>query len=98
MIEVLKKEKLAKIKFSVDVEIDLVGGKLPSVQMIAKASKKIASKYPEFETYFMCFYLPGMRLDLGAFATAHHNPKLKVNIQDFVLIDKYPEYSKLLEE
>ena len=97
MLKVLNKQKQAKIKFSIDVEIDLVHGELPSNQMIARESNKIANAYPGFKAYFICFYLPGMKLDAGAFATAHHNPKLKVNIQDFVL-NNYPEYSKLLEE
>lgn len=97
MINILKTEKTGKIKFSVDIEIDLVHGRLPSNQMIARESKKIVNKYPGFKIYFVCFYLPGMKLDSGAFATAHHNQKLKVRIQDEMLND-YPEYSKLLEE
>ena len=97
MLKTLKKETLLKIKFSIDVEINLVNGELPSIQIISRESNKIAGAHPGFEVYFICFYLPGMKLDAGAFATAHHNPKLKVNILDFVL-SNYPEYSKLLEE
>ena len=38
-------------------------------------------------------YLPGMQVGAGAFATANHNPNLKVNIMKFMLF-RYPQYKK----
>ncbi|MCK4871080.1 MAG: hypothetical protein KAS93_08225 [Gammaproteobacteria bacterium] len=73
----------------------MVDGKLPNENFIAKLSKEIVRKNRGFKTYFICFYLPDMKLDAGAFATGHHNLKLKVRIHNFILAD-YPEYSKLL--
>tara|TARA_Y100001972_G_scaffold36162_1_gene44709 strand:+ start:10392 stop:10505 length:114 start_codon:yes stop_codon:yes gene_type:complete len=31
-----------------------------------------------YDRSFVVFYLPGMEVDAGGFATAHHNPDLKV--------------------
>jgi len=94
-MKILKQENYGKSKLSIDVEIELINGKLPNKNIITKISNYIVNKNEGYHSYFICFYLPGMKLDAGAFATTYHNLTIKVNIQNFIL-NNYPEYSKLL--
>ncbi len=80
MIEyrVLKECKFLDYKMSYDIEVDLIAGCLPTKEELAEIAVKLRSK--KHERTFVCFYLPGMTLDAGAFATGHHNPELKVRL------------------
>lgn len=37
-------------------------------------------KGKKFERVFICYYLPGMEIDAGAWATGHFDPELEVKI------------------
>jgi hypothetical protein len=39
----------------------------------------------EYQRVFITWYLPGMVIDSGAWATTHYNPELKVTIMDYML-------------
>lgn len=92
---VLKRYELGPIKLSLDVEIPLVEGRLPTEAELASLSRHLVSQEKTHERTFVVFYLPGMEVDAGGFATAHHNPELEVNILEYKLID-YPQYHFLL--
>jgi len=55
--------------------VELVGGRLPTKEELAAISQQLLErKGKRYERMFVCFYLPGMDVDAGAFATAHYNP------------------------
>ena len=88
---VLDKSELRNIKLSIDVEVLLVGGRLPNETELGALSKHLVSQVDPHERSFITFYLPEMKVGEGAFATAHHNPDMEVNIRIFTLI-QYPKY------
>ena len=62
-------------RISYDIRVSLVDGRLPTKEQLAAVSKEILEwRGKRYKRIFVCFYLPGMELDAGAFATAHHNP------------------------
>jgi hypothetical protein len=94
--EVIDKSELGTIKMSFDVQIPLVDNRLPNSEEIGAISKYLVNTSSWHERTFVSFYLPGMKVGSGAFATAHHNPDMEVNIMPIILM-QYPEYSKFVE-
>ncbi len=95
--KVIKKDELRSIKLSFDIEVNLVNGRLPNKQELGELSNYLISKEKSHDRTFVVFYLPGMEVDSGGYATAHHNPKMEVEIMEFILYD-YPEYQKLCRD
>ena len=95
--EVHDRSTLGTQKFSIDLFVDLVDERLPNVGELEAISNSIVQKTGKFERYFVTFYLPGMEVGSGAFATAHHNPDLEVKILEFILM-VYPQYQKFVDE
>lgn len=91
--KILEKSELGSIKLSIDIEVPLIKDRLPNEKELGVLSKHIVSKENKHERSFITFYLPRMKVGAGAFATAHHNPEMKVNIMKFMLL-QYPEYEK----
>jgi hypothetical protein len=91
--KILKRQELSTIKLSLDVEVPLVQGRLPNENEIAALSNYLVSKERKHQRSFVMIYLPDMEVGAGAFATASHNPNLKVNIMKFMLF-RYPQYKK----
>jgi hypothetical protein len=94
--KILKREAVLDIKVVFDVEVPLVNKRLPNAEDLGKISKYLVSKEPKRERSFVMFFLPHMKRDSGAFATAHHNPGMKVEILDYMLF-QYPEYRKFVK-
>ncbi len=44
-----------------------------------------AAKGHQFKRFFITWYLPGMELDAGAWATTNFNPDLRVEIMNWML-------------
>lgn len=78
--KIIKKEATLDIKVVFEVEVPLVHKRLPNADELGKISTHLVSKEPKRERAFVFFYLPRMKRDAGAFATAHHNPEMKVEI------------------
>ncbi len=95
--EVIQKAELSSIKLSIDVEVPLVDGRLPSADELGAISEHLVENSNKHDRTFVSFYLPGMKVGAGAYATAHHNPDMSVNIQDFMLM-QYPQYLELLDQ
>ena len=86
--EIIKRDKVPKFKESFDIRVGLVDGRLPNKEELAAISAKLRNK--SFDKTFVCFYLPGMVVDAGAFAIAHHDPDTRpVQIITARLSDKY---------
>ena len=88
---VINREESGSMKLSIDLRVDLVDGRLPNKEELAAISSKLKRQH---DRTFISFYLPGMEVGAGAFATAHHNPSLEVKIQPFLLPEKYQHLVK----
>jgi hypothetical protein len=95
--EVIKRDELGSIKLSLDVQVPLVDGRLPSTDELGAVSEHLVETSARHDRTFVSFYLPDMKVGAGAFATAHHNPDMQVQIQDFMLM-QYPQYLELLDQ
>ena len=71
---VINREEFLDHKVSYDIMVDVVDGRLPTEDALAAISNSLRSKEQKYERMFVCFYLPEMKVDAGAFATAHHKP------------------------
>ena len=88
--QIIKRDTLRKFKESYDIRVDLVEGRLPNEKELEAVSATLRNK--SFDKTFICFYLPGMEVDAGAFATAHHDPNpqaAKINL--FMVPPKFKE-------
>lgn len=72
--EIIKKEVVTSEKFSIDLRID----KKLSEEEIRKIAEEIKQKNPKFKRYFICYYLPDMEIDKGAWATSHIDPEISI--------------------
>lgn len=99
--KILNKEIIPRMKYSVDFEIPIINGEFPNEELMQKIAYNEKIKNPGYENYFIHFFLPGMELGSGAFATANNtnnsNPNMKTNILYYMLINN-PEYSDRLKE
>ena len=73
---IIKKETLGRIKCSFDIRLK----EKVSEEILEKISKKLRKK--KYDRVFICYYLPDMIVDAGAWATGHFNPDLKIIIND----------------
>lgn len=82
-MKLLKKTHCLRDRLSLDVLIELnAEGNPPSDLQISQAAWRFWKKYRgrKYKKVFICWYLPGMILDSGAYATSHFDPDLKVEI------------------
>ena len=94
--KIWKQSEFGTEKISFDVLVPVIDGRLPTEKELGAISKYIVGKEKKHKRSFVAFYLPEMEIDAGAFATAHHNPTMDVNIQLFMLY-QYPEYKKFAQ-
>ncbi|MCK5127620.1 MAG: hypothetical protein KAR42_15290 [candidate division Zixibacteria bacterium] len=73
---IIKKEMFGRIKCSFDIRLE----NKVSEAVLKKISLKLRKK--KYDRVFICYYLPGMVVDAGAWATGHFNPDLKIIIND----------------
>ncbi len=85
--KILQKTKFLDMKVSYDVEIGLVEDRLPTESEILEIARKLRSR--KHQRTFVCFYLPGMVVDSGAFATGHSTPETTVRVMDFAVPQRY---------
>ncbi len=96
--KVLNRSELGQIKLSLDIEVPLVNGRLPSKRELTDLSRHLVSKERAYDRTFVLFYLPGMELGKGAFATAHHNPSLEEASFSLYSLVQYSEYEKFAHQ
>lgn len=71
-------EKSGNQKFSAEVIVDIVDGHVPRENELAAVSNEIANANKGFQRWFISFYLPGMEVGEGVYATGHHDPELEI--------------------
>ncbi len=69
-----RKENRVLDKLTLEIEVPLVDGRLPSRQELNAIAKHLVGT-PRHARTFVFFYLPGMEVDAGAYATAHYLPQ-----------------------
>lgn len=75
--QIIKDDTFLDYKRSVDVRVQ----KKISEEQLRTLALKLKAKNPnQFERTFICYYLPGMLVDSGAWATTHFNPELEVKV------------------
>lgn len=95
---VINRSEAGTAKVSYDLRVDIVDGGLPTTEELADVAGHLKSKESYHDRTFVLFYLPGMVVDAGAFASAHHNPTLEVKIIPFFLPERYRELLNLREK
>ena len=74
---VVEKSNLGSIKSSIDIRLE----KKVSKDFLQKLALKLRKAEPrKYDRMFITYYLPGMILGSGAWATSHFNPNLEVKI------------------
>lgn len=73
--EIIDRDASPPFKVSFDIRVNLVDGRLPTNRELEDISKYLRSDAEKYNKTFVLFYLPGMEVDSGAYATAHHTPR-----------------------
>jgi hypothetical protein len=95
--KILNRSEMSTFKVSYDIEVPLVNNKLPTSEQLGAISNHLISKERNHDKSFVLFYLPRMKMGHGAYASAHHMPKMEIEVMDFSLID-YSEYYHFIPE
>ena len=74
---IIKENKIPNIKRSVDIRINRRASEDELREIALTIKARVKSQY---ERTFICYYLPEMIVDKGAWATTHFNPELEVRI------------------
>lgn len=86
---VIKRTEFLTEKVSYQLRIGLQDGRLPTKRQLAAVSNHLYLKEKPHDRTYVSFLLPGMKVNAGCFANAHHNPKLKVEIFPYMLPEEY---------
>lgn len=74
---IVKESAIPNLKRSLDVRLN----KKVSKDTLKNIALNLKEGTPDtYERTFICYYLPGMEIDAGAWATTHFNPNLEVRI------------------
>ena len=80
-----RSENKARTKLTYHLRVDVINNRLPSKEEFATISNHLVSmEKPHFRTWVF-FYFPGMKIKAGSYATAHHTPKIKVKLMEYIL-------------
>ena len=84
-------------KLTLNIEVNIVGKRLPNAKEIGDISKYLVRiEERHYTNAWVNFFLPGMKVNAGAYATAHHTPNMKAEILGYML-QNYPEYKKYMK-
>lgn len=75
--EVIHRDETPPYKVSYDIRVNLVNERLPAKEELERVSEHLRSQEKGCERMFVLYYLPGMTVDSGAYATAHHTPQFE---------------------
>jgi hypothetical protein len=85
----INRAEFGRDKVSYDIRVDLVNGRLPTTSEIEAIFRFLHQREKKHHCTFISFYLPGMVLGTGAFATAHYNPNLQEIIYEHLVPEQY---------
>lgn len=73
---VINKTKFLKYKLSYDIRIEMKGA-LPTKEELTEVAQQLW-ELEKYDKTFVCFYLPGMQVDAGAYATGHSGQDVRI--------------------
>jgi len=95
--ELLERDAIGSLKVAFDIRVQLVEGRLPTKEELGAISQHLYGNETHHDRTFVTFWLPGMVVGTGAFAsTQHYKGKMEVQIFEFNLPDKYTGGDKLI--
>jgi hypothetical protein len=74
---IINEETYLDIKTSIDIRLD---SEVDEEILYKIANELWEDGREKYERVFICYYLPDMEVDAGAWATTHFDPKLEVKI------------------
>ena len=74
--EIIKQSSFQSDRRSVDVRLS----RAVEAEALEVLAMRIRDQAPGFDRTFIAYYLPGMEVDGGAWATSHFNPELEVRV------------------
>lgn len=86
---IITRDEVQPFKVSFDIRVDLVDGRLPTAEELGAISMFLYSQEKKHDRTFVAFFLPKMVPGMGAFATAHHDPEMRVVINEEYIPAKY---------
>ena len=94
---ILERKTVLDEKVSYDILVNLVGSRLPTMVEMSAIARFLDDG--SFKRCFVGFYLPGMKVDAGAFARSHRTPEhgkdRDEEVMWYFLVD-YAEYARLV--
>ena len=73
---VVNRVKFLHYKLSYDIRLEMVGGALPTKGELTEIAERLWDD--RYGKTFVCFYLPGMQIDAGAYATGHSGQDVRI--------------------
>lgn len=90
---IIKRDTFLDYKISYDIMVDVVDGRLPTKNELSAISNRLRSSDKKYDRMFVSFYLPGMKINAGSFASAHHKPNPQpVSIYWYILPKEYQKF------
>ena len=91
---VLNREEFSDVKVSYDLLVGLVDGRLPTKEEMAAVANHLRSVERRHDHTYVLFYLPGMKVNAGAFASAHHRPGEPMQVKIILVPDEYARFNR----
>jgi hypothetical protein len=83
--KILNKSESGSEKYLLNVQVDLIDGRLPNKTELEELSKYLARKEKKQDSISIHFYLPGTKLGSDAYASVNYKPEKKVKIMKYIL-------------
>lgn len=71
---------------SIDVQVNLINGRIPNKNEIDELSEYLAGQEKEHESIKILFYLPDRESESDIYASANYNPEHKAKIVRFIFL------------
>jgi hypothetical protein len=84
--KILNKSESGSGNLSIDVQVDLINGRIPNKTELDKLSKHLAEKERDHESISILFHLPDTGSESEAYASANHKHKKKEKIIQYILL------------
>jgi len=84
--KILNKSESGSGNLSMDVQVELINGRIPKKTELDELSKHLAEKEREHESISILFHIPDTASGSDAYATANHKHKKKEKIIQYILL------------
>jgi len=92
---VIKEDVFHNFKRSLDIRIDK---RVSEEELRTIALELKASDSKSYDRTFICFYLPGMEVGAGAWATSHFDPDLKITFNEWATKEGVAKLQRLVKK